>query len=114
MASSKSLQRYPDARAVTARLDDLIKQPVYSISDQALKRYETEYYEKKCARSKAEITVAKEVIPGGVQHNLAFNYPFPLGAPPPGPGAPEAPSAAEFRGLVPAPAGLAPADPGGA
>lgn len=78
MASSKSLQRYPDARAVTALLDDLIKQPVYSISDQALKRYETEYYDKKCARSKAEIAVAKEVIPGGVQHNLAFNYPFPL------------------------------------
>ena len=24
------------------------------------------------------ITEAKEVIPGGVQHNLAFNYPFPI------------------------------------
>ena len=24
------------------------------------------------------ITEAKNVIPGGVQHNLAFNYPFPI------------------------------------
>ena len=24
------------------------------------------------------ITEAKEIIPGGVQHNLAFNYPFPI------------------------------------
>lgn len=24
------------------------------------------------------IEEAKKVIPGGVQHNLAFNYPFPL------------------------------------
>lgn len=24
------------------------------------------------------ITEAKQVIPGGVQHNLAFNYPFPI------------------------------------
>ena len=24
------------------------------------------------------ISEAKQVIPGGVQHNLAFNYPFPI------------------------------------
>lgn len=29
-------------------------------------------------RLKKMIEEAKKVIPGGVQHNLAFNYPFPL------------------------------------
>ena len=43
-----------------------------------LKKYEDEYYGKKCVKSKEMIDKAKEVIPGGVQHNLAFNYPFPL------------------------------------
>ena len=43
-----------------------------------MKEYEEEYYEKKCAKSKAMIDKAREIIPGGVQHNLAFNYPFPL------------------------------------
>jgi len=37
-----------------------------------------EYFEKKCARSKALNDEAKQIIPGGVQHNLAFNYPFPI------------------------------------
>ena len=70
--------RYVDAKAVTEKLDRLIKLPVYGISDAALKAYEQDYYDVKCARSKAMITEAKGVIPGGVQHNLAFNYPFPL------------------------------------
>ncbi|MCR5689895.1 MAG: aminotransferase class III-fold pyridoxal phosphate-dependent enzyme [Clostridiales bacterium] len=52
--------------------------PIYSIKPDVLKRYEEEYYEKKCAKSKAKIAEAREIIPGGVQHNLAFNYPFPL------------------------------------
>ena len=37
-----------------------------------------DYFEKKCARSKALNDEAKKIIPGGVQHNLAFNYPFPI------------------------------------
>ncbi|HPX92806.1 MAG TPA: aminotransferase class III-fold pyridoxal phosphate-dependent enzyme [Bacillota bacterium] len=78
MDKKKSLHRYPDARSVTAKLDELIRLPVYSISDQALENYERDYYGKKCAASKAQITKAREIIPGGVQHNLAFNYPFPL------------------------------------
>ena len=37
-----------------------------------------DYFETKCARSKALTGEASEYIPGGVQHNLAFNYPFPI------------------------------------
>ena len=78
MNENKSLSRYVDAKAVIKKLDELIKLPIYSISDKALAEYESEYYEKKCSRSKRMIDTAREYIPGGVQHNLAFNYPFPL------------------------------------
>ena len=73
-----AIDEYLDAAKVTKDLDELIKKPIYSISPEKLKEYETEYFDNKCAKSKAMITEAKEVIPGGVQHNLAFNHPFPI------------------------------------
>jgi glutamate-1-semialdehyde aminotransferase len=36
------------------------------------------YFESKCKRSKELTGEAMKLIPGGVQHNLAFNHPFPL------------------------------------
>ena len=73
-----AIDRYLDADAVTKQLDELIKKPVYSIRPDKLEDYVEHYFNKKCARSKEMIEKAKEVIPGGVQHNLAFNYPFPI------------------------------------
>ena len=73
-----AIDEYLDAEAVTRQLDELIKKPITSVRPEALAAYEQEYFEKKCAGSKAMITEAKEVIPGGVQHNLAFNHPFPI------------------------------------
>ena len=73
-----SISNYPDAADVNKQLDTLIAKPIYSVKRETLKAYEEEYYEKKCAKSKAMIEEAKTIIPGGVQHNLAFNYPFPL------------------------------------
>lgn len=73
-----AIDEYVDAAKVTRELDELIKKPVYTIKPEELKKYEEEYFEKKCKTSKEMITEAKNVIPGGVQHNLAFNYPFPL------------------------------------
>lgn len=78
MGDNFAITNYLDANAVTKQLDELIKKPIYSIRPGALKKYEEEYFEKKCLKSKEMITVAKGRIPGGVQHNLAFNYPFPL------------------------------------
>lgn len=69
---------YLDAEAVTKQLDELIKKPVYTIKKEALNNYVENYFNTKCAKSKEMITEAKEIIPGGVQHNLAFNYPFPI------------------------------------
>ena len=36
------------------------------------------YFDEKCIRSRSLTDQAKKIIPGGVQHNLAFNYPFPI------------------------------------
>ena len=73
-----SISTYPDAAEINSQLDALIAKPIYSVKPGALKNYEEEYYNKKCIRSKNMIEEASHVIPGGVQHNLAFNYPFPL------------------------------------
>ena len=73
-----AISEYNDAAAVTKQLDELIKKPIYSIKPDVLKKYEDEYFGKKCTKSKEIIDEAREIIPGGVQHNLAFNYPFPL------------------------------------
>ncbi len=73
-----AISEYHDAAAVTKQLDELIKKPIYTIKPDVLKKYETEYFDAKCAKSKAMIEEARQIIPGGVQHNLAFNYPFPL------------------------------------
>ena len=73
-----AIDEYLDAAEVTRQLDELKKSPVYSINRDALQGYVDNYFEKKCRKSKELIGEAKEIIPGGVQHNLAFNYPFPI------------------------------------
>jgi glutamate-1-semialdehyde 2,1-aminomutase len=74
----KNPYRYVDAKAVTAQLDALIQKPIHSIDKAALAQYEKDFYGEKCRGSHAMVDQAMQVIPGGVQHNLAFNYPFPL------------------------------------
>ena len=78
MGNNCAISKYVDADAVVKQLDGLIKKPIYSLKPEALKKYEDEYYAKKCVKSKEMIEIARGRIPGGVQHNLAFNYPFPL------------------------------------
>lgn len=78
MSDGFAISTYPDAIAINKALDELKYKPIYSISPEALKDYEDNYYAKKTLKSKAMIEQAREVIPGGVQHNLAFNYPYPL------------------------------------
>ena len=76
--SGFAIDRYPDADAVNKQLDELIRQPVWGIRPEELEKIEQEYFEAKCQGSKERIDEAKTIIPGGVQHNLAFNYPFPI------------------------------------
>ncbi|WP_028974709.1 aspartate aminotransferase family protein [Spirochaeta cellobiosiphila] len=76
--SDFSISEYHDTQAIYKKLYTLLDQPIRSIKKDKLKEYISEYYEKKCAKSKAMTTEAMKYIPGGVQHNLAFNHPFPL------------------------------------
>ena len=78
MKQNSAVSRYPDVKKITSQLDELIQKPIYTVSPEALEKYETEYFGEKCIKSKAMIDEAKKLIPGGVQHNLAFNHPFPL------------------------------------
>ena len=73
-----AISQYPNAAEINSKLYELIKKPIYTITPEALAAYEKDYFDAKCQKSKAMIDEAKKIIPGGVQHNLAFNYPFPL------------------------------------
>ena len=77
MSNGYAISKWQDAKAIYKQLADLTSKPIYSISDDELKRV-LDYFETKCAKSKEITTEAKNFIPGGVQHNLAFNYPFPI------------------------------------
>ena len=72
-----AIKNYHDTDKVYEKLRRLIQLPIYTLKAQAYKNY-LEYYELKCRKSKALLNEALEVIPGGVQHNLAFNHPFPI------------------------------------
>ncbi len=74
---SFSISRYPDAAEVTAELKRLVSRPVLMPESSYVEEVDG-YFEKKCTRSREMIEKAKTRIPGGVQHNLAFNHPFPL------------------------------------
>ena len=73
-----SISTYPDVPKVVANLDALIHQPIRRLGQGALDHYLADYFEAQCGKSKAMTAEAKLFIPGGVQHNLSFNYPFPL------------------------------------
>jgi glutamate-1-semialdehyde 2,1-aminomutase len=72
-----AISEYPNIDEVYARLKELTKQPLRPIKRDRMQDF-LNYFETKCVKSKALIEEAQQIIPGGVQHNLAFNYPFPL------------------------------------
>jgi glutamate-1-semialdehyde aminotransferase len=72
-----AISQYPDVEAVYRQLNNLVRQPLLEIRPDKLKAY-LDYFENSCRRSKELTNEAKQYIPGGVQHNLAFNYPFPI------------------------------------
>ncbi len=73
-----AISNYHDIKPLYEKLNALLAQPIRSINPDAMEAYERDYFDSKCARSKEMIGDAMKVIPGGVQHNLAFNHPFPL------------------------------------
>lgn len=72
-----AISRWHDTDEIYRRLYALIGQPMRPIRRDKMQEF-LRYFEDQCQRSKALTDEAKQVIPGGVQHNLAFNYPFPI------------------------------------
>ena len=71
------ISEWPDTAALYARFAELVRQPMRPIRREKMADV-MRYFDEKCKTSKQLATEAADVIPGGVQHNLAFNYPFPL------------------------------------
>ncbi len=76
-AGRSGVSQWPDTDSLYRRFDALVKQPIRPIRRAAMADV-LNYFEQRCQGSRQLSERAKEVIPGGVQHNLAFNYPFPL------------------------------------
>jgi glutamate-1-semialdehyde aminotransferase len=72
-----AISQYPDVEDIYRRLNALVSQPLRPLRRDRLEEV-LGYFDRQCARSKALTDAARQIIPGGVQHNLAFNYPFPI------------------------------------
>ncbi len=71
------ITNYQDPKKIYAKLDRLMSLPPIGVKPEAMDEY-LEFFDRSCAKSKEIVAEAKLYIPGGVQHNLAFNYPFPV------------------------------------
>ena len=72
-----AISEYPDVNLIYSRLNELIRQPLRPIKRENFQKA-LAYFDTKCAASRRLNDKAKQLIPGGVQHNLALNYPFPI------------------------------------
>jgi glutamate-1-semialdehyde 2,1-aminomutase len=77
LSQQYAISKYPDVDEVYRRLDALVAQPIRPLRRQKMEEV-LGYFQVRCARSKELNDAAQKLIPGGVQHNLAFNYPFPI------------------------------------
>jgi len=75
--SSYSISEYHDVDKVYSQIKTLMAQPPVTMPKAVLDNYIAQI-EKTCPKSKVMTAEAKNYIPGGVQHNLAFNHPFPI------------------------------------
>jgi glutamate-1-semialdehyde 2,1-aminomutase len=72
-----AISEYHNTDEIYQKLNALIKQPIRPVKRERMKEF-LSYFDNCCKQSKALTDEAKKYIPGGVQHNLAFNYPFPI------------------------------------
>jgi glutamate-1-semialdehyde 2,1-aminomutase len=75
--SAYAISQYHDTKEIYRRLHALLKLPPRPIKRDAMETLISRF-DQTHAGSKRLADKAQQVIPGGVQHNLAFNYPFPI------------------------------------
>ena len=72
-----AISEYHNTDEVYKKLNNLVSQPLRPVKHEKMQEF-LSYFDTQCKRSKELTDEAKKFIPGGVQHNLAFNYPFPI------------------------------------
>ena len=72
-----AIREYHNVDEIYAKLDHLLAQPSRPLKREAMEKF-LAYFNTKCTASKEMTSRSMDYIPGGVQHNLAFNYPFPI------------------------------------
>lgn len=72
------ISRWDDPNEINSKLRKLTEEPIWEVNDDYYENQVLRYYDEKCKRSREIYEEAKNFIPGGVQHNLAFNKPFPV------------------------------------
>lgn len=77
MSTEHGISEWPDVDEAVKRGDALVATPPRPLRRDRMEGY-LAWFDEHCAGSKAAAAEAQEVIPGGVQHNLAFNHPFAL------------------------------------
>jgi len=77
METGFGISTYHNTKEVYESLAHLLSKPIHPIDRDEMDKY-LQWFNDNCKKSKALIGQAQSLIPGGVQHNLAFNYPFPL------------------------------------
>ena len=76
-AQESAISHWPDTDELIAKAKRLVDSPPRPIRRDKMQEY-LDFFETRCKKSKAATAEAAKYIPGGVQHNLAFNHPFPL------------------------------------
>jgi glutamate-1-semialdehyde 2,1-aminomutase len=71
------ISEWPDVDGIVKRCDALVSTPPRPLRRDRMEAY-LAWFDSHCQGSKAAAEEAQQVIPGGVQHNLAFNHPFAL------------------------------------
>ena len=74
---SYGISEWPDTDDLYQRFTELLRQPIRPIRRENMEVV-LKYFKEKCSVSQRHSEEASRSIPGGIQHNLAFNYPFPL------------------------------------
>lgn len=77
MENEYAISKWHNTQDLYQRLDALINCPVHTLDPEFLETCLT-YFSTRCNKSKQLYKKACRHIPGGVQHNLAFNFPFPI------------------------------------
>lgn len=72
------ISRWDNPKEINAKLKELTGQEIWEVDDNYYDQVVMKYYNEKCKESRAVFEEAQKYIPGGVQHNLAFNKPFPV------------------------------------